>query len=237
MSGDVKLNLLLSVFFSLTAKLPEPTTASSQMTSDAYKPNSPTYTSITPLQTKAPEPVAYSPTESPYMDLISSYTTPSVSATAFDDLDVRDFDSSNQLESVPVRGDTLFHLPLPSTRPMPSLLDVSSGIWEGGSSDDRSGTAKVRVAVTPEAISRPNLPPEITQGIETSKPGLTSVTMEVGQQPKLVFKNQVTPAVSSDFDLKQSVDFTVDRDPSAKPPLHVIFVNVSRSKESGESRQ
>ncbi|KAM4528144.1 versican core protein [Odontesthes bonariensis] len=218
--------------FCFKDKLPEPTTASSQMTSAAYKPNSPTYTPSNPQQTKAPEPVAYSPTESPHMDLISSHTTPSVTATAFDDIDVQDFDSYNQLESVPIRGDTLFHLPLPSTRPMPSLLDVSSGSGEGGSSDDRSGTAKGRVAETPEAISRPNLPPEITRVMETSKPSLTSVTMEVGQQPKLVFKDQVTPAVSSDFDLNQSVDFSVDRDPSAKPPLHVIFVNVSSSKES-----
>ncbi|XP_070781162.1 versican core protein [Enoplosus armatus] len=112
----------------------------------------------------------------------------------FDDYDVKDFNHSHNVESVPVRGDILFPMqlpPLPTTRSQPAHLDIShggeeggqagsgrgesSGSGEGSSSDDSSSGAEVGAVETStqvwvETTSRPSWLLETTAGRVT--PGL-----------------------------------------------------------------
>ena len=194
---------------SFTAYLPEPTTMSPATTPAVYKPHDPTYdphtTTLWPLsdperaeiQTRRPEPAAYSPTERPHTaspDQLgalhtSPHTTASVTPTPFlDDYDVQHFDI-NKVESVPVRGHVVVPMELP---PLPTILsqteqlDISQGGEEGGqagsgrgesgqsgSGEDGSSRAEAGAVETPsqvsaETVSIPSRLLETTTGPELS---------------------------------------------------------------------
>ncbi len=234
------------------------------------------------IQARTPDSVKYSPTQRPYTASPDQHgaphtetdrTTASVTATpVLDDYDVQDFSDSHQVESVPLRGDTLFPMqlpPLPTTRSQPAHLDIShggeeggqegsgrsdsSGSGEGGSSDDSSSGAEAG-AVNPtqvwtETASRPSWFVEKTTGSEqgakttarpsglqeeTPEPGDPAKTEEVGQQPAVVFKEDVTAGTTLTFHLEQSPAIPVDGESSAKPPFHLIIVNVHDQNQSGE---
>lgn len=139
--------------------------------------------------------------------------------------------------------------PLP-TQPVsqPGHLDIShreeeggqsgSGRGDGGSSDDSDGSSSgVEV---PETTSRPGWPQQMTAGSlldATPSPlqllgvtpdhvtpeGLTPKPDDDSQQPAVVFKEE-----------EHSLDLPAGGDSSAKPPLHVIIVNVLNQNQSGE---
>lgn len=102
-----------------------------------------------------------------------------------------------------------------------------------------------------KTTSRPSDPPEIssdrvTPGLEpgievvipevnTPESALPALAGEVGQQPAVVFKEDVTPGTTLTFDHDQSPAVPVDGE-SAKPPFHLIIVNVHDQNQSGELR-
>lgn len=176
-------------------------------------------------------------------------------SSTFGDYDGQHFDT--KLESVPARGDTPplpMQIPPLPTQPVsqPGHLDIShreeeggqsgSGRGDGGSSDDSDGSSSgVEV---PETTSRPSWPQQMTAGLLgvtpdhvtpkglTPEPGLPAVTpYDDSQQPAVVFKEEVSPSV---FDPVHSLDLSAGGDSSAKPPLHVIIVNVLNQNQSGE---
>lgn len=69
--------------------------------------------------------------------------------------------------------------------------------------------------------------------VHTPESGLPALAGEVGQQPAVVFKEDVTPGTTLTFDLDQSAVAPVDGE-SAKPPFHLIIVNVHDQNQSGE---
>lgn len=71
--------------------------------------------------------------------------------------------------------------------------------------------------------------------IHTPESGLPAVAGEVGQQPAVVFKEDVTPGTTLTFDLDQSPAIPIHGE-SAKPPFHLIIVNVHDQNQSGELR-
>ncbi|XP_030006711.1 versican core protein isoform X1 [Sphaeramia orbicularis] len=54
----------------------------------------------------------------------------------------------------------------------------------------------------------------------------------MGQQPAVVFKEDVTPGLITVFDHDRSVAIPVDGETSGKPPIHVIIVNVQDHNQS-----
>ncbi|XP_076614427.1 versican core protein [Chaetodon auriga] len=138
----------------------------------------------------------------------------------------------------------------------------SSGSGEGGSSDGSSSGAEVGAVVSPtqvwvEPTSRPSwlletrtgsergveptsrssqlleISPEVViPEIHTPEPGLPARTPEAGQQPAVVFKEDVTPGTALTSDLDQSTTVPVDEGSSAKPPFHLIIVNVHDQNQS-----
>ncbi|XP_041825967.1 versican b [Melanotaenia boesemani] len=236
--------------FCFRAKLPDSTTAPSRTSPAVSAPEASTETPTPPqpeLHIRTPEPV----TETPYLDLTSSYTT--ASDSSLDDLDVRDF-HKGFVESYPSRGDILPPIPLPtlpSPSPQSAQLDISlQGEEDGQAASGRGeisggGDGRSRVETTP----RPSGPPEITSGTETSsleamlgssslpematpEPDHTYTITDGGHQPKLVFKDEVTPETTSE--LEQLVELSAGGDSSGKPPLHILIVSVPGRNESVE---
>lgn len=179
----------------------------------------------------------------------------------FDDFDVRDFNNSHRVESVPVRGDALIPMqfpPLPTTRSQPAHLDISHGgedgdqagsgrgesSGEGGSSGDSSSGAEVGAVVSPTQVwvettprppqLRPDSPVVVIPAIPTPEPGPPSGTEEARQQPAVVFKEDVTPGTALTFNIDQLPAVPGDGESSAKPPFHLIIVNVHEHNDSGE---
>uniref|UniRef100_A0A3B4TR55 Versican core protein-like n=1 Tax=Seriola dumerili TaxID=41447 RepID=A0A3B4TR55_SERDU len=134
---------------------------------------------------------------------------------------------------------------------------VASGSGEGGSSDG----SEVEAAVTPaqvwvETVTRPSWLPETTEGAEpsvettpkpqeitpqqhvdpqtlTPEPGPADGSGDVGQQhPAVVFKEDVTPGPIPTFDLDPSLVIPDGEESSAKPPFHLIIVNVHSQNQS-----
>ncbi|XP_059213664.1 versican core protein-like [Centropristis striata] len=192
-------------------------------------------------------------------DLHTSPHTTVTPTVVLDDYDGQDFDP-NRLESIPIRGNILHPMqlpPLPTTRSQPAHLDTphegtdggqagsgrseSSGSGEGGSSDDASSGAGVGVMVTPtpagmEPTSRPSQLLESTpavHGIHTPGPGLPAVTVTGdGQQPAIVFKEDATAGPLSTLDFDTSLAIPEDGQSSAKPPFHLIIVNVHDNNQT-----
>ncbi|XP_054467873.1 aggrecan core protein-like isoform X2 [Anoplopoma fimbria] len=128
----------------------------------------------------------------------------------------------------------------------------SSGSGEGGSSDDHSSGAGVGVVVTPRPgwvlettegselgvrTSRPSQLLDITAEvvipeIHTPTPGLPAGTGEVEKTPAVVFKEDVTTGTTSTFDLDSSLAIPVDGESSAKPPFHLIIVDLQNRNQS-----
>ncbi|XP_053266945.1 brevican core protein [Pleuronectes platessa] len=214
--------------FCFKAYLPEPTTMSPGTTPAVYKPQDPKYDPNTTtlwslsdperaeIQTRGPEPAAYSPTERPHTaspDQLgalhaSPHTTASVNPTPILDYDdVQSFDI-NKVESVPVRGHVVVPMELP---PLPTLLsqteqlDISQGgelggqagsgrgeSGQGGSGDDGSSRAEAGAVETPsqvsaEAVSIPSQLQETTTGPELS----VETTLRPSQLPEITTQNVV----------------------------------------------
>ncbi|XP_049908549.1 versican b isoform X1 [Epinephelus moara] len=225
--------------------------------SPVYAPHTPT-----PRPALVPEraEIQRAPTAAAHQHT-SPHTTVNVIPTVIlDDYDIRGFDS-HKVESVPVREDILLPMqlpPLPTTRSQPAHLDIShggteagqvgsgqgesSGSADGGSSDDSSSGAEVGVVVTPtqvwvEATSRLSQLLETAPGVvipEIHIPGsdVTAGAGEEGQQPAVVFKEDVTSGTPPTFDLDPSLALPVDRESSAKPPFHLIIVSLHDQNQS-----
>lgn len=76
-------------------------------------------------------------------------------------------------------------------------------------------------------------PVVVTPEIHTPSPGLPVVAAEAGQQPAVVFKEDVTPGTTLDLDQSPAIPVNGE---SAKPPFHLIIVNVHDQNQSGELR-
>ncbi|KAM8828979.1 versican core protein [Spinachia spinachia] len=218
-----------------------------------YREPEPTSTSPQPTEpisaagTLTPEPVhpkrAGTQKLEPTAQLLTDrrtppHTTASAPPTAMSGYDLLDF-NPDRLQSLPVRGDSLLPMelpPLPTTRVQPPQLDISqggaeegganSGSGEGGSSDRRSSGAETLVTPTPAwdetSTGSGRQLAALTVGVvapETQTPGLG--VPEGGKLPAVVFKEEVSPETPSTFDLDQS---------SAKPPFHLIIVNVHQNQ-------
>lgn len=164
------------------------------------------------------EPVLYSTPErantaspdeqgAPHPEILP--TTVSPTPTPMRELNTYDFKDPT---SMPIRGDVLAPLqlpPLPTTRSKPSQLDISQGVEDGGQPGSGQGESS---------------------GAERQlQPGDTGT--QEGQQAAVVFKGDVTSGVG-----------LIDKSPavpteeSAKPPFHLIIVNVNDQNQSGEWR-
>lgn len=162
------------------------------------------------LQARTPEPAGRPNTASPapHSDRRPAAVAPT--PTPVLEANVQDFSHS---DSVPVRGDVLAPLqlpPLPTTRSKPSQLDISQGLEDGGQ------TASGRGESSGEGVRFSPATPEPGLGIEKAP------------QPAVVFKEDVTPGTGLMFDRTPAVQ------ESAKPPFHLIIVNVNDQNQSGE---
>lgn len=113
---------------------------------------------------------------------------------------------------VPGRGDVLAPLqlpPLPTTRSKPSQLDISQGAEDGGQTGSGRGESSGAGG---------------SYGRATPQPGL-------GPLPAVVFKEDVTPGTGLVVDKSPAVPTDEE---SAKPPFHLIIVNVKEQNQSGE---
>lgn len=136
-----------------------------------------------------------------------------------------------------------------------------SGSGEGGSSDDSASGAVLEAEVTPtqvptlrsswlletttglkaevETTSRLSqllqvIPDNVMPEILTTEPGVPAGVEQVGRDPAVVFKEDVTTGATPTLDLDQSLAIPVDKNSTALPPIHVIFVNVSSQNQSSE---
>ncbi|XP_040013756.1 versican b [Xiphias gladius] len=89
-----------------------------------------------------------------------------------------------------------------------------------------------------ETTSKPSQLPETTPQhvvpeILTPEQGLPDGSGDDGQQqPAVVFKEDVAPEATSTLDLNQSLAIPVGEKSSAKPPFHLIIVNVHNQNQS-----
>ncbi|KAM8853080.1 versican core protein isoform 2-T2 [Synchiropus picturatus] len=119
----------------------------------------------------------------------------------------------SRVESVPGRGDTLPPLllpPLPTTRGQPGRLDIES-----------------HPRKTNEPVVRPT--PLLDHSGVTPEPGVSIIDP---QEPALVFKEDSTPGAPPLIHIDQSLTLPEGGDSSAKPPFHVIIVNVHDQNQS-----
>ncbi|XP_068609259.1 versican core protein [Brachionichthys hirsutus] len=80
----------------------------------------------------------------------------------------------------------------------------------------------------------PSQPPKLASEVavpETPEPGIPARTGDLGQQPAIVFKEDVTPRSTITIDMDQSLAIP-DIDSSAKPPFHLIIVSVHNQNHS-----
>lgn len=170
--------------------------------------HSPTKTAVDPeraeIQARTTKPVPYSPQTETLPTAVSLTPTPVLEANMHDP------------NSVPVRQKVLAPLqlpPLPTTRSKPSQLDISQGVEDGGQNGSGRGESSGEGSSYSPATPEPGLPP---------------VDVEGGQQPAVVFKDDVTPGTGL-----MSPAVPTDQE-SAKPPFHLIIVNVNDQNQSGE---
>uniref|UniRef100_A0A3B3XV85 Versican b n=1 Tax=Poecilia mexicana TaxID=48701 RepID=A0A3B3XV85_9TELE len=232
--------------FCYKAKLPEPT-VSSQTSPAASQPDSSTsglhvLTSTHPdrseLGGRTPEPGTASPllVTSPH---IRDMSTPSATV---DDFDIQDFMQPGQLESEPIRGDVLPKQlpPLPTSRNQVSLLDTPQPDGSGEPvRADLGSTVGVGGEVKPESILTSSLAGEFTTSSPKaipSKPSPLLIEAEVGQQPAVVFKDEVRQGPTTAMELKPNREPFLSGDSSDKP-LHILVVNVLRGNQSGNDQE
>lgn len=161
------------------------------------------------IQARTAKPVPHSPQTETLPSAASLTPTPVL------EVNIHDFKDP---DSVPVREGVLDPLqlpPLPTTRSKPSQLDISQGVEEGGQTGSGRGESSGEGGSYSPATPEPGLPP---------------VGVEGGQQPALVFKEDVTPGTGL-----MSPAVPTDEE-TAKPPFHLIIVNVNEQNQSGEWR-
>lgn len=241
-------------------------------TTSVYQPYSPVNGAVTQSAGPPAEPeqaeiqAPESETERPHTawpDQRGATFPPELTATPAPVLDLLDYDQTNWVESVPVRGDVLSPLPLPplpTLRPQPDRLDIShegededligSGRDESSSSGsgDSSGANGPQEVDTPSAPShdvtpgagpavqnasrsqvRQDLVPEVVvRQIQITASELPDELRGSGQQPAVVFKEDSTLTPLS------QLPSLPGGDESAKPPFHLIIVNVHDQNQSGE---
>lgn len=174
------------------------------------------------IQARTPEPVPYLSAERANTASPDQQGAPrsdggptAVASTPTPVPEVKVPDSTHS-DFVPPRGDVLAPLqlpPLPTTRSKPSQLDIFQGLGDGGQ------TASGRGETSEEGGS---------YSLSTPEPGLG---IEKAEQPALVFKEDVTPGPGLTFDKSPAVPAVEE---SAKPPFHLIIVNVNDKNQSGE---
>lgn len=170
------------------------------------------------IQARTPEPVPYSSVERPNtasQGAPRSHRRPTAVAstpTPVLEVNVPDFTHSDSVQPRDVLP-PLQLPPLPTTRSKPSSqLDISEGLEDGGKTSGRGETNKEG-----GSYSSATLEP--------------SLGFEKEQQPALVFKEDVTPGPGLIFDKSPAVPAVEE---SAKPPFHLIIVNVNNQNQSGE---
>ncbi|KAI9540708.1 hypothetical protein NQZ68_038379 [Dissostichus eleginoides] len=112
-----------------------------------------------------------------------------------------------------------------------SLLEITPDITSRPSSlPDITSRPSSLPEITPETTQRPlHLLPE-TPTPELSVP---ASTREGGQQPAVVFKEDVTPGTTSTFELDHSLAIPVDRESSSgNTPIHLIIVDMKDRNQS-----
>ncbi|TNM92073.1 hypothetical protein fugu_019085 [Takifugu bimaculatus] len=160
------------------------------------------------IQARTAKPVPHSPQTETLPSVVSLTPTPVLEVTMHDFKDP---------DSVPVKEGILAPLqlpPLPTTRSKPSQLDISQGVEDGGQTGSGRGESSGEGGSYSPATPEPGLPP---------------VGVEGGQQPAVVFKEDVTPGTGLMFDKSPAVPTDEE---SAKPPFHLIIVNVNDQNQS-----
>ncbi|XP_030579775.1 versican core protein [Archocentrus centrarchus] len=192
--------------FCFKAKLPEPTTTSSQMIPDVYKPDTPTYTPHTPpplhperaeIQAKGPEPVTDSTTQK----------------------------EGDQAGSD--RGD--------GRREGDGSDDYNGGAEEDGMTTPESTSHDVqgiRTWVEALPMEIPGTADPVLLESFTPEPGIPAGTTAEGKQPAVIFKEDHTIGAPTVFDPEKSLAPSVGGKASPKPPFHLIFVNVKKQNQS-----
>ncbi|XP_010790703.1 versican core protein-like [Notothenia coriiceps] len=134
-----------------------------------------------------------------------------------------------------------------------------SGSGEGGSSEGSYSGAMVTpgqgweetttrpsslLEITPETTTRPSSLPDITPETTqrplhllpetpTPEPSVPASSIEGGQQPAVVFKEDVTPGTTSTFELDHSLAIPVARESSSgNTPFHLIIVDMKDRNQS-----
>lgn len=178
-------------------------------------------------------------------------------------LDVFDYDQKNWVESVPLRGDVLspFPLPpLPTIRSQPDRLDIAHEgededlIGSGRDESSSSGSGDSSSANGPQEVETTSIPsdgltpvvwpavqnasksqvrqdlvPEmVIRHIHITASQLPDDIRGSGQQPAVVFKEDSTLTPLS------QLPSIPEGNESAKPPFHLIIVNVHDQNQSGE---
>ncbi|XP_054612833.1 versican core protein-like isoform X2 [Dunckerocampus dactyliophorus] len=190
-------------------------------------------TTVTPYPPTSADPQRGAVTRSTvHLDSAPSETT--VSLLSHDDKDVLGTGQTG-LESVPVIEAVLF----PTTLPPPVDVPLGgSGRWES-SSDDASSGADLEAAPTPTYVWERTTPTRAW--LDETPPGSQSQMLPLPertptappgevepQQPALVFKVDTPPLT---FD-QSSLALPDEGGSSAKPPFHVIIVNVHDRNQS-----
>ncbi|XP_054916726.1 versican b isoform X2 [Poeciliopsis prolifica] len=202
--------------FCFKAKLPE-TTVSSPTSPAASQPDSSAsglhvqssaHPDRSELQGRTPEPGTVSPllVTSPHIR-----DMPTLSTT-MDELDIRDFTFSP------------LDTPQPDGSAEPVRADLISKVGMGGE-------------VKPESILTPRLAGEFTTSSPKaipSKPSSLLIEPEVGQQPAVVFKDEVRQGPMTELELKPNGEAFLRGDSSDKT-LHILVVNVLKGNQSGNN--
>lgn len=231
------------------------------VTQTASPPSEPEQAEIQAPDSKTERPHTASPDQrgAPRVDTFPT----ELSATPTPVLDLNDYEQNSWVESVPVRGDVLspFPLPaLPTIRPQPARLDISQDgededlLGSGRDESSSSGSGDSFSANGPQEVETTSMPSDgVTPGVgsavqNASKSQLRQdlvpelVVRQIhitaskfpddmrgsGQQPAVVFKEDSTITPLSQLPSVPGGNET------AKPPFHLIIVNVHDQNQSGE---
>ncbi|KAI3361876.1 hypothetical protein L3Q82_002210 [Scortum barcoo] len=111
------------------------------------------------------------------------------------------------------------------------FLETTTGTEHRGPSDHPEITTWPGHGV--ETTPTPSGPQEFTPAVGTTEAGVQATTGEEGQQPAIVFKEDMTPGATTTFDPNQSLPVPEHGDSSAKPPFHLIIVDLYNQNHSG----
>ncbi|KAK5878348.1 hypothetical protein CesoFtcFv8_023760 [Champsocephalus esox] len=130
-------------------------------------------------------------------------------------------------EETTTRPSSLLEITPETTSTPSSLPDITS---TPSSLPDITSRPSSLLEITPETAQRPlHLLPETL----TPEPNVPASAREGGQQPAVVFKEDVTPGTTSTFELDHSLATPVDRESSSgNTSIHLIIVNMKDSNQS-----